>query len=200
MIINEGIRRCDIIIIEGIRRSGKTFTIDVIRKYIPEYTLYKDEGIRIATERKWDIDNYATTRDLTYAIFLSKMPNLINSKLIFDRQYLSSYVYGQFYRSTYDKEYWTNHIKMIEEIYDEKLQDITILFMSLTESDFKHMASLTRNKDHLETSEIDSYKRQYELYLEALEISNAKIVPIKAFQTEEYLVKVLKNIMITHNI
>ncbi len=184
------------VILEGIRRCGKSYTTSFVETNFPFYVVYKDEGINIIKGSPVDIDDYVVGRDLAYAQLISEMPTKAIKRLFFDRQYLSSYVYGQFYRNKYDKSFWVNHIKQVEEIYGKEFisQYLSIVFIELEDTDFEKIANIQRNKDSLETNDIDAYKRQYELYQEALEITTVPTYRMKAFQDVSYLTNYFTNI------
>jgi thymidylate kinase len=175
------------IIIEGIRRAGKTFTINTIKKYCPGMIFYKDTGLEYAKELELDIDDYVISRDLTYSQLIPSLPKFANSNLVFDRQYYSSYVYGQFYRNKYSKEFWQEHVERVENEYDEFLDNIIIMFLTLKNEDFRKIAEMDRQKDDLEDKDENSYLKQYELYNEVANISKARIYNLKAFQSEDYI-------------
>ena len=65
--------RENLVILEGIRRSGKSFTIDVLKKRSPNLVHYKDAGMRIIDHEIVDPDQYAIGRDFAYAQFLPKL-------------------------------------------------------------------------------------------------------------------------------
>jgi thymidylate kinase len=175
-------------IIEGVRRSGKTHTLEIIDKFFIGYHFYKDLGMRLIKDSPIDTDDFSIGRDYALAQFILKIDSSsFENLLIIDRQYFSSYVYGQFYRHKYDKQFWKDHILKVEKIYGDFINNIKVIFIELTEEDFKFMAEMGRQKDWLEDSDINSYKAQYELYLEALEISKARIFKMKAFQGEGYI-------------
>lgn len=179
------------IVIEGIRRSGKTHTVDIIKSNNKNLIFYKDLGVMYAMKNGIDVDDYVIGRDLSYAqLFSNTQPDIFNN-IFFDRQYLSSYVYGQYYRDKYDKVFWRDHIRRVEELYAKAgiLNKIEILFIQLSDTDIDNIHKIKRNKDHLEDENTDGYKRQYELYQEALSITSAKLNFIKGFKEEEYITK-----------
>ena len=184
------------IIIEGIRRSGKTFTINTIQKHYTDWINYKDKGMRMIKDTEIDVDDYAIGRDMAYAQLFPTIPYIIFNRMLVDRQYWSSYVYGQFYRGKYDKEFWTDHITRVENLlFQENIQDhLHILLIRPEEDDFKRMSEMGRRKDWLEDEDIESYKRQWELYEELLEISAANVRFLKPFQDEEYIMETVKKI------
>lgn len=61
------------IILEGVRRSGKSFTTETITKRIPSVIQYKDLGMRLIDHALVDPDCYSIGRDLAYAQFLPKL-------------------------------------------------------------------------------------------------------------------------------
>lgn len=179
------------IILEGIRRSGKTYTTEFVSQSFPFYIVYKDEGMRIIRDKPIDIDDYVIGRDLAYAQFAKTLPDKAVDRLFLDRQYFTSYVYGQFYRKKYDKEFWADHIRLVESHYGDYFIEnfMSLVFIDMNEDDLKSVAKMSRKKDHLESSAFDDYKRQYELYQEALEITKVPVHRMKAFQSNDYLVK-----------
>jgi len=180
-----------LIVIEGIRRSGKTYLVDTIKNKNNDVIFYKDRGVMYAMKNNIDVDDYVIGRDLTYAqLFSNTKPDIFNN-IVFDRQYLSSYVYGQYYRNKYNKVFWRDHIRKVENLYESAgiLDQIKILFIELDESDFEKIANMNRNKDHLENNNIVEYKEQYYLYKEALSITKANVSYIKAFQDSEKINK-----------
>ena len=178
------------VILEGIRSCGKTFTSDVISKVFP-IRLYKDLGIRMLKENnlKTDVDDYSIGRDLAYAQFAKKIDKPTLDMLVFDRQYISSCVYGIHYRNRYDKEFWFNHLKMVESIYKKSNTNVKILFIELESEDFKKIVEMKRKKDWLDTTDINDYIKQYLLYLDFLQYSSFPVIRMKAFQDEEYICK-----------
>jgi len=180
-----------LVILEGIRRSGKSHTIDIIKKNNLNLLFYKDHGVMYAMNNNIDVDDYVISRDLTYAqLFTETKPDFLN-KIIFDRQYLSSYVYGQYYRNKYDKSFWRDHIKKVEELYykADLLDHIKIVFIKLNDNELTNIAKMNRAKDQLEDNNLDGYKRQYDLYQEALLITKADVHYIEGFKDREYIIK-----------
>lgn len=177
------------IILEGIRRSGKTYTTDFVKDNFPFYIVYKDEGMSIIKNTPIDIDDYVIGRDLAYAQFVKTLPEKAINRLFLDRQYFTSYVYGQFYRNKYDKQFWADHIQRVESQYGDDFikKFMSVLFIEMTEDDLKHAAKTARYKDELESDFIDDYKRQYELYQEVLEITKLPVHRMRAFQNNAYL-------------
>jgi hypothetical protein len=188
-----------IIIIEGCRRSGKSYTLEAIQEAYPHYIHYKDKGMRHIKDTDIDPDDYAIGRDMAYAQFFPNLPYIVLNKLILDRQYWSSYVYGQFYRKKYSKEFWRQHVIEVESRLfseDDKVRrHVNILLIKPNENDFERMARMERNKDWLEDSDINSYKKQWKLYEELIDISTAEIMLLKAFQGKEYIVETVREIM-----
>jgi hypothetical protein len=176
------------IIIEGPRKVGKSFTLETIQKYEPTTRVFKDLGIRILKDRI-DLDDYAISRDTTYAQFLPQFMYLWDD-IVFDRGYWSSYVYGQCWRNKYDKNFWIEHIKRVEDLYGTFLSKIKVLSFDLTEDDFKRIENTIRNKDGWEN--VSDYRLQYDLYKEVADISQVKKYFIKPFQSEEYIMKEFK--------
>lgn len=180
------------VIIEGIRRSGKTFVSEVIRKNFINVTVHKDEWMK-HIYKNVDIDDFVIGRDITYAQIIPKIKNNI---FVFDRQYISSYVYGQFYRKKYNKSFWKEHINKVEEIYGDYIRNITIVFITLNEEDFKKVSAINRNKDKLETDNINDYIKQYELYFEAINnITKANIINLKYFSDEKTIINIFNDIL-----
>lgn len=177
------------IILEGIRRSGKTYTTIFVRDNFPFYIVYKDEGIRLIKDTPVDIDDYVVGRDLAYAQFVKTLPEKAINRLFLDRQYFTSYVYGQFYRNKYDKQFWANHIRRVEAQYGDEFIEkfMSVVFIEMDEQDLKRAANTARYKDALESNTLDDYKRQYELYQEIFEITKVPIYRMKAFQNAAYL-------------
>jgi thymidylate kinase len=185
------------IIIEGIRRSGKTYTLETVQRNFKDVIHYKDKGMRMIKDTEIDPDDYAIGRDMAYAQLFPTIPFIIFNRMIVDRQYWSSYVYGQFYRGRYDKEFWMEHIHRVENLLFQEGIDrhIHILLIKPDEDDFKRMAEMGRQKDWLEDDNIESYKQQWRLYEELLEISSANVRFLKPFQDEEYIVKTVHKIL-----
>lgn len=184
------------IIIEGVRRSGKSFTVEVIQKNYPDWVYYKDYGMRIIKDTEIDPDDYAIGRDMAYAQFFPKIPFIVFDRMFVDRQYWSSYVYGQFYRKRYSKEFWTEHIERVENtMFQEGVwEHIHILLIKPDGDDFKRIAEMGRQKDWLEDENIESYKQQWKLYEELLSFSSANVRFLRPFQDEEYIIDTVKRI------
>lgn len=191
------------VILEGTRRSGKSYTTKFIEDNFAFYNVYKDQGIRILqdTASLVDVDDYVIGRDLAYAQLMKIMPDKMIKRIFFDRQYLSSYVYGQFYRDKYNKQFWTDHIHRVEEVYGENFlkNSMMIIFIELESWHFEKIAKLNRKKDVFECDNIDSYKRQYELYQEVLDITQAPVFKMKAFQDLAYLTKFFTSVWKKNN-
>jgi thymidylate kinase len=189
-----------LIIIEGIRRSGKTHTIETIKesmtdRYLPPI-FYKDKGVPFAMNNGLSVDDYVIGRDLAYAQFLSFVKPAEFQLLVFDRQYLTTYVYGQFYRSNYSKDFYKQHIEHVESFYKEAglIKKMYTMFIKLKEKDFERIAEMDRKKDVLEDSDIEGYKKQYELYQEAMDITRTNVVELPAFQDENKILEVFSSI------
>ena len=183
------------IILEGIRRSGKSYTIEVLKRHFLNLIYYKDLGMRLISGVV-DPDSYAIGRDLAYAQFL---PNLqwnedFIKRLLFDRSYWSTYVYGLSWRDNFSRTFFKEHIKRVEKIYGDFLKDIKILFITLTEDDMKKIELMDRKKDRWENTHSD-YRIQYKLYNKLFDISNAKIFTLDAFKNEDYIVKTFNNVL-----
>jgi thymidylate kinase len=183
-------------IIEGVRCSGKSFTADVVRKNFPDIQVYKDVGMRLIANKGIDPDDYAIGRDLAYAQSLPVLmdENMANTA-VFDRQYFSSYVYGRAWRKRYDKEFWADHIRLVEDTYGPFLEKITIVFLDLPgEETLDKMKKMHRQKDKWDKT-LD-FKRQYKLYrnLWMNNITRAKVVHLPSFQTEDFIVKFFKGL------
>jgi len=177
------------IVIEGIRRCGKSFTVDALQKHFPNLFFFKDLGMRLIKDTPISPDDYAIARDLSYAQFL---PHYFWSEeadnLVFDRGYWSTYVYGQCWRDKYNKQFWTDHIKRVEDIYGQFLQKVKFFSFELNDLDFERIEEMDRKKDIWDSTS-DNYRRQYELYREIAEISQAKKHFIKAFMPIDYIIK-----------
>lgn len=173
-------------IIEGTRSCGKSFTCDIIKENFP-IVLYKDLGIRYLneTKSKVNVDDYSIGRDFAYAQVMSYVEN--KDKIVIDRQYLSTCVYGIHYRNKYDREFWLSHIKSIEDLYKSKKVNVKFLFINLMEEDFDRIVSINRKKDWLDTNDIEDYKSQYFLYKDFLKYVTFPIIEMKAFQNKEYI-------------
>jgi thymidylate kinase len=182
------------IIIEGIRRSGKSFIINALQKHYPDLIYHKDLGIRMIKDTPIDVDDYVIGRDLAFAQFLPKIETSNIDCLILDRQYWSAYVYGQFYRNKYDKAFWRDHIEKVEQTYgiNWTRKNLNVVLLSPEPEDYKRLASMGREKDHLEDSDINSYLQQQSLYLEILEFTRAQVHLLKPFQTEEYIIDFMR--------
>jgi hypothetical protein len=176
------------LILEGIRRSGKSFTLDVFEKYFSQPRCFKDFGIRAIKDLNICTDAYAIGRDLAYAQFLPTLPSSVVDNIIFDRQYISSCVYGLYYRNKYNKDFWIEHMKRIENLYSSAGLNITTVFLKLKDSDFHKIASMNRKKDDLEDDNELSYREQYDLYEELLNFSSFPVFELEAFLSEENLI------------
>ena len=196
------------IIIEGPRRVGKTYTVNTILEAHPDFVYYKDKGMRDIRERvePVDPDDYAIGRDMAYAQFLPHLPYKILDRLVLDRQYWSSYVYGLFYRKKYSKEFWVQHIEEVEnKLFGDPVEEdnlrkhINIILIHPSEEDFTRMADMGRQKDWLEDDEIDGYKTQWDLYMELVNISAANVIPLRAFQPKEEILEVVNKILREEN-
>lgn len=185
------------IILESCRRAGKTYTCEKVEQYFSHIQIYKDFGIRIIKNinANIDIDDYAIGRDLAYAQFLPSLPNDLVSNLLIDRQYLSTCVYGICYRDKYDKKFWFEHIKRVEELYKNMGMKISILFIELEQKDFHKIASMGRKKDWLEDDDEQGYHIQYELYEDFLAHTSFPIVRMKAFQDDEYIISKISEVL-----
>ena len=141
-----------------------------------------------------DPDDFTIGRNFAYA---QMMPELLSEytleHLVLDRQYWSSYVYGQAWRDKYDKQFWTEHIQDIEEQWGEYLEDIKFILITPDEEDFKRAEELVRESDNWDYR-VD-YRNQHELYEEVFEISRANKFRMRPFQTKEYIIKVFKDIL-----
>lgn len=187
------------LIIEGVRRCGKSHTIKVLKKSISQLIFYKDLGMRMITNKAIDPDIYAIGRDLAYAQFL---PNLCRygwyenfvERLFFDRAYWSSYVYGQAWRNNYSKTFWKTHIKLIEDTYGDFLKKIKIIFITLTKDDFQRIEDMDRNEDQWEKTHTD-YRKQYDLYMELFNISKIKTHTLDGFKDDSYISSKIRSIL-----
>ena len=181
-------------VIEGVRCSGKTFTVDVIKKNFPNVCVYKDAGLRVASDLQLDLDDYAIGRDLTYA---QALPVLMDDHLadtaVFDRMYFSSYVYGIAWRKG-DKQFWKEHIQRIENLYGDFLKKIHFILLDLpTDAELDRIKKMRRQKDKWDKT-LD-FKRQYRLYLEIVnKITKAKVTLLPSFQSEDFIVKFFKEV------
>lgn len=182
-------------ILESTRCGGKTFTADVIRKNFPDIQVYKDVGMRLIANKGVDPDDYAIGRDLAYAQSLPVlMDEYMSETAVFDRQYFSSYVYGRAWRKKYDKEFWADHIRLVEDTYGPFLDKITIVFLDLAdETTLDKMKKMHRQKDKWDKT-LD-FKRQYKLYLNIINnITKAKVIFLPSFQTEDFIVKFFRGL------
>lgn len=188
------------IVIEGIRRSGKTHTIETVKENMANRYLspifYKDIGVPFAMNNGLSVDDYVIGRDLAYAQFLSLVKPAEFQLLVFDRQYLTTYVYGQFYRSNYSKEFYRQHIEHVESFYKEAglINKMYTIFIELKEKDFERIAEMDRKKDILEDSDIEGYKKQYELYQEAIDLTGTNVVRLPAFQNKNRILEIFSSI------
>ena len=134
---------------------------------------------------------------MAYAQLFPKIPYKIFDRMVIDRQYWSSYVYGQFYRKKYSKEFWIEHITRVENlllIQDIQRQHLHILLIRPDEDDFKRMADMGREKDCFEDNSIESYKQQWKLYEEILSFSSANVRFLKPFQNKEHILEIVNKI------
>jgi thymidylate kinase len=184
------------IILEGIRRSGKSYTVDVLKNHIPNLIHHKDLGMRIIAQTPVDPDSYAMGRDFALAQFLPKLYwNFeFTNRLLLDRAYWSTYVYGQCWRNNYGKTFFKNHIERVEETYGEFLKEIKIVFITLTKNNFNRIKGMGREKDQWEMTHVD-YDKQYELYQELFQISKAKIFTLNGFNSDDYIVKTFNKVL-----
>jgi len=166
-----------------------------LKRRIPNLIHYKDLGMRIIASTSIDPDYYAIGRDLAYAQFLPKLQwdEEFTKRLLFDRAYWSTYVYGQCWRDNLSKIFFDAHIEIVEETYGMFLKNIKILFITLTEDDMKRIESMDRNKDQWDTH--TDYRKQYKLYLELFNISNTKIFTLDAFKDEDYIVNTFNKVL-----
>lgn len=182
-------------ILESARSGGKSFTADVIRKNFPNVCVYKDVGMRLIGNKNIDPDDYAIGRDLAYA---QSLPILMDEHMtetaVFDRQYFSSYVYGRAWRKKYDKEFWADHIRLVEDTYGPFLEKINIIFLDLPdEATLDRMKKMHRQKDKWD-NKLD-FKRQYNLYLYLINnITKAKVTFLPSFQSEDFIVNFFKSL------
>jgi thymidylate kinase len=179
--------------IEGIRKSGKTYTIDVIRKNFPQVIVYKDLGIRDIAPKEVSIDDFSIGRDFTYAQCLPKLVGDAHKNIVFDRQYWSSYVYGQAWRNKYNNEFWTNHIHKVEETYGDWLKNIHVVFITLTDSDFQRIEEMNRKKDRWDG--IADFEKQYDLYLEVVvktKLPYGNVHLLSAFSNDAFIIDFFK--------
>lgn len=177
------------LIIEGVRKSGKSYTTNLLSKF-PHFLIYKDLGMRLIPGTKVDPDDYAIGRDFAYAQSLPSIADeyLFKNNLVFDRGYWSSYVYGQAWRDKYDKDFWKNHIIKIEETWGETLNEIQVVLITLTEDDFVRIENMNRSKDVWDST--SDFRKQYELYQEILNVttlSKNNIHFLPAFQSDEFI-------------
>jgi hypothetical protein len=186
-----------VVILESVRQGGKTYTANVLDKNFPHMLIYKDIGMRLIVNSKVDPDDYAIGRDLAYAQALPQMADefLLESNLVFDRGYWSSYVYGQAWRNKYDKEFWRSHIALVEKIWGEALNKVHIVFLTLTQEDFGRIENMDRKKDAWDSTQ--DFRKQYSLYGEILNttiIKKQNIHFLPAFKNDEYIIDFFKKI------
>jgi hypothetical protein len=187
-----------IFILEGVRASGKSFTADIIRNKFPDIQVYKDAGMRLIANKSIDPDDYAIGRDLAYAQSLPiLMDDYMADTAVFDRQYFSSYVYGLAWRKKYDKEFWADHIRLVEDTYGPFLKKINVILLDLPNDEtLERMKKMNRKKDKWDKT-LD-FKRQYKLYLKLVNnITRAKVVFLPSFQTEDFIVQFFKSLFNT---
>ena len=179
------------IVLEGIRSSGKSFTLDVLKKNLPQLIFYKDLGMRIFP-KEVDPDDYAIALDYTYAQCLPKLV-APHEHIIIDRLYFSSYVYGQAWRKTYDKKFWTNHIKTVEQMYGNFLKEITFVYLSVSYDDLDRIKKMNRKKDQWDSKH--DFIRQDQLYTQLFNrgITKAKVLLLPAFQSEDFITQFFKS-------
>lgn len=184
------------IILEGIRRSGKSFTTDLLKNKIPNLVHYKDIGMRLINHNVVDSDYYAIGRDFAYAQFLPKLrwDTYFTKRLLFDRAYWSTYVYGQCWRDNLSKTFLKDHIHKVEEVYGDFLEQIKILFITLSEDDLKRIESMGRGKDQWDKTR-DDYRQQYDLYMELFDISKVRTFTLDAFQDEKHILDVFNKVL-----
>ena len=178
------------VILESTRRSGKSYTCEKVEQYFSNIRIYKDFGLRILNKinTKIDIDDYCIGRDLAYAQFIPTLPFEVENNLLLDRQYISTCVYGLYYRSKYNKQFWVKHLQRVEELYKNIGTKVIILFIELTNKDFQRISSMGRKKDWLEEDGEQGYRNQYELYEFFLKETSFHIIRMKAFQDDEYII------------
>jgi thymidylate kinase len=186
------------IILEGVRQSGKTYAVNVLDKNFAHMLIYKDIGMRLIANSKVDPDDYAIGRDLAYAQSLPQMADdfLFQNNLIFDRGYWSSYVYGQAWRNKYDKDFWKEHISLVEKVWGDALNKVHIVFITLTPEDFTRIENMNRDKDVWDATK--DFRNQYALYGEILnmtKVSKANIHLLPAFQKDEFIIDFFKQIL-----
>jgi hypothetical protein len=139
------LRRQKVIFLEGCRSCGKGYTTNALKKAYGFITIYKDIGIPTIVDE------------------------FLLENLIFDRGYFSSYVYGLAWRNKYDKAFWATHIRNVEETYGDFLSKLHVVFISMTEENFKTIESSNRSKDVWDDTK--DFRKQYDLYLEVLNLS-----------------------------
>lgn len=183
------------IILEGIRRSGKTFTMDVLKENFKNMQVYKDVSMRIINHQSINADAVAMGRDFAYAQFIPQiLSKSLSDHIIFDRGYWSSYVYAQCWRDEFTKEQMTEHVQKVEEQYGNFMDNIKIVFIKVDAVDIERIEAMDRGKDRWEKTHSD-YREQYSLYTELPMISKANVYEMKAFQDEEYIVNKFKDIL-----
>jgi thymidylate kinase len=152
--------------------------------------------MRFIAQGPIDPDCYAIGRDLAYAQFLPKLywdTDFIN-RLLFDRAYWSTYVYGLCWRNNYGRTFLKSHVEKVEETYGMFLKEIKIVFITLTENDFNRIKGMDREKDIWESTRVD-YHKQYETYQELFKISKAKIFELEAFNSDDYIIKTFNKVL-----
>ncbi len=184
----------DIIILEGIRRSGKSYTIEILKRNFKNLTYYKDSSMGFVDHNKVCPDSIAIGRDLAYAQFLKVINKSESDYLLFDRGYWSTYVYGQCWRNKFTKVDMEKHVKKVEEIYGDFLNNIKVVFLEVDAVDIELIESMNREKDQWDKSHND-YREQYSLYSELPLISKVKVFEMKAFQSSSYIVNKFKDIL-----
>lgn len=140
-----------------------------------------------------NIDDIAIGRDLALAQFIAKLPSYVTDRYIFDRQYWSSYVYGQAWRDKYSKAFWEKHIQVVESYLLYTNSKIKIVFLQLTENDFKRVESNNRKKDKWDLT--TDFRYQYDLYQEVIRLSKMEIHMMKAFQDDKYIIDFIRNVV-----
>jgi len=167
--------------------------MDVLQKSFANLIFHKDLGMRIIKGTSISPDDYAIGRDLALAQFIPHFywEDTFN-RLVVDRGYWSSYVYGQCWRDRYDKNFWTEHLKKVEGCYGAFLKQLKIVLFRLTEEDFDRIENMNRQKDDWEG--INDYRKQYDLYKECIERSKARVYSLEAFKSEDYIVQTFSKV------